>query len=166
MKIIEGDLFKVDFGIIGHQVNCLGVMGGGLAAAIRLKYPNVFKEYQKLCRSKVGDERDLLGTIQIISVKETPPLRICNLFGQLDFGRTEVYTRYDALEKSLSKLKMVNIKKLPVYLPYLLGSDLAGGDWKVVKDIIDRVYPEATVVALPEKAKLIAQLNAPKTSEQ
>lgn len=152
MEIIEGNLLDIPTGIIVHQVNCLGVMGRGLAAQIRAKHPNVFKEYHKLCKSKIGYEADLLGSIQIIPIKDNPPLRVVNMFGQLTYGGPGVHTNYDAVQKALEKLSFINTKKLPVYIPYLISSDLAGGNWTVIKSIIAETIPTATIVVLPEKA--------------
>lgn len=153
MEIIEGNLLDISHGIIVHQVNCQGVMGRGLAAQIRAKYPVVFKEYHKLCRTKVGLEDQLLGTMQLVPVKENPSLRIGNMFGQNTYAGAGVHTDYDAIQTALGKLKFTNTRKLPVYFPYLLGSDLAGGDWRVVKSIIEETHPDATIVVLPEKVK-------------
>lgn len=151
MEIIEGNLLDITEGIIVHQVNCLGVMGRGLAAQIRANYPSVFKEYYKLCKSKIGMENELLGTIQLIPIKDFPPLRVANVFGQLSYAGSGVHTSYDALTKALTKLNFINTRKLKIYVPYLLGSDLAGGHWPTVKSIIEETIPNATIVVLPEK---------------
>lgn len=51
IKIVKGDILQASEDIIGHQVNCQGVMGAGLAKQIRNKYPHVYDEYRKLCSS-------------------------------------------------------------------------------------------------------------------
>lgn len=160
MNVIEGNLLDIETGIIVHQVNCLGVMGKGLAAQIRAKYPSAYKSYHKLCQSKLveGREGELLGTVQLVSIKDAPPLRVANLFGQLKYGGSGVHTSYDAIQSGLEKIKLVNIKKLPVYLPFRLGSDLAGGDWEVVKSIIVDVLPDSTIVMLPSVAASLGSI--------
>ena len=155
MEIVEGNLLDVQHGIIVHQVNCLGVMGRGLAAQIRARYPSVFKEYHKLCKTKVGSEDELLGTIQLVPIKDNPALRVCNLFGQCSFAGPGIHTNYDAVQEALEKLSLINTRKLPVYFPYLLGSDLAGGHWPTVKSIIVSTHPSATIVVLPEKVEAL-----------
>lgn len=47
IKIIEGNILDCDKDIIVQQVNCQGVMGGGLAKQILMRYPEVPKEYKK-----------------------------------------------------------------------------------------------------------------------
>lgn len=50
IQILENsDLLKIDKGIICHQTNCIGVMGGGIALQIRNKWPNVYKQYVNEC---------------------------------------------------------------------------------------------------------------------
>ncbi len=42
-----GDLLKATEGVIGHGVNCKGVMGAGIAKAIRAAYPaEMFEQYR------------------------------------------------------------------------------------------------------------------------
>ena len=47
MKIIKGDLLNETTGLIAHGVNCQGVMGKGIALAIKKKYPQVFIDYKQ-----------------------------------------------------------------------------------------------------------------------
>lgn len=157
METIVGNLLDIEHGLIAHQVNCLGVGGRGLAAQIKSKHPNSFKAYNKLCSEKIkaGNEGSLLGTIQVVPVKENPPLRIVNCFSQLKYGTVGQFTDYDAVESCFSRIKLVNFKKLPLYVPYLYGSTLGGGDWKVVESIISSVYPDAIIVMLPEIASTL-----------
>ncbi len=42
---VEGSVLDAKENIIGHQVNCIGVMGAGLALQIKNKYSMVFEEY-------------------------------------------------------------------------------------------------------------------------
>ena len=154
MKIIEQDIITIGEGYICHQTNCLGVMGGGLAAQVRIQYPSVFKAYEKLCQEKLnqGEESTLLGSIQVVPINENPPIRIVNCFSQLKFGRDGQYTDYNAIKSCFNKVKMMNIKKLPVYIPFMYGAGLGNGLWSEVKKIIEEVYPETIICILPSIA--------------
>lgn len=47
----EGDdIFKVDANIYVITVNCIGVMGKGLAKSFRVKYPELYERYKRDCR--------------------------------------------------------------------------------------------------------------------
>lgn len=155
MKIIEKDILTVEHGYICHQTNCLGVMGRGIAAQVREKHAHVFKAYEKLCQDKLnqGAETSLLGTIQIIPINETPPVRIINCFSQLKFGGDVCHTDYNAIRSCFTKIKMVNMKKLPVYIPFNYGSGYGGGVFRLVREAISDVYPDVTICILPSEAE-------------
>lgn len=45
-----GDMFETEVDVLVNTVNCVGVMGAGVALACKQKYPEMFKEYQEICR--------------------------------------------------------------------------------------------------------------------
>lgn len=45
----KGNLFNSNAMAIVNTVNCVGAMGKGIALDFRLRYPEMFKEYQKIC---------------------------------------------------------------------------------------------------------------------
>lgn len=48
-----GDIFVYDAEAIVNTVNCVGVMGRGLALQYKNKFPQNFKEYAKACKEKL-----------------------------------------------------------------------------------------------------------------
>ena len=52
IKYIDGNIFNSKLQTVVNTVNCVGVMGKGIALVFRLRYPKMFEEYKKLCRSK------------------------------------------------------------------------------------------------------------------
>jgi O-acetyl-ADP-ribose deacetylase (regulator of RNase III) len=52
IKLIEGDMFFSTAQTITISVNTVGVMGKGLASRTRYQFPDIYVEYQDLCRSK------------------------------------------------------------------------------------------------------------------
>lgn len=141
--IIEesGDLLDCHENIIAHQVNCQGVMGAGLAKAIKSKYPVVFEKYQSACKwSDFKDSSVLLGACQIVEVEKDKKW-VANLFGQDRYGKGKQFTDYDALRRALTKLREHAEKhQLSVALPDQLGCGLAGGDWNIVRRMIEEVF--------------------------
>lgn len=141
MQIIEGDLLNTQHGIIGHQVNCYGIMGAGLAKQIKAKFSNVFKEYSSLCNLYENRDKrlDLLGQCQFVAIGKDK--YIANIFGQYGMGTSRQQTDYDALYRGLLELMSYSVKnELSVALPYGLGCGLAGGDWEIVSDMISDVF--------------------------
>ena len=140
MNILDQDLLSVRYGIIVHQVNCMGAMGAGLALKIRNKWPIVYEKYMNAFESGLWK----LGRIQVVRVSEN--LYVVNLAGQYRYGRDKRYTDYGAVRKCLQKISQIQeTTKLPVYLPFKMGCNLGGGDWNTVIDIIEHELPTAII---------------------
>lgn len=150
MRTIIGDILNVERGIIVHQTNCVGVMGGGLAAAIRSKWPHVNDEYEFLCWRV--PKTILLGRVQFVPVSSK--LTVCNLFGQLEPGHG-LQTDYQAVADGLSRLmgclrEGTSYNSRHLYFPYMMSCGLAGGDWKgVIRPMLRTICPQAKIVMLP-----------------
>ena len=154
---IEGNLLDIEGGgIVAQQVNCQGVMGSGLAKQIRTKWPKVYNEYRDRvneAREKYPDTygRYLLGSCHLHLVDSYAGeygLLVANLFGQEFYGTDHKQTNYGALGEALRRLSAHDYTQ--IYLPYRLGSDLAGADWAVVSELIEFYIPEVIIVRLPE----------------
>lgn len=54
MKInyVQGDLLKSDAEALVNTVNCVGVMGKGIALQFKKQYPNMFNSYRSVCYNK------------------------------------------------------------------------------------------------------------------
>ncbi|WCF11687.1 macro domain-containing protein (plasmid) [Paenibacillus thiaminolyticus] len=170
MEVI-GDLLEAKEMVIGHQVNCLGVMGGGLAKLIKEKYPSVFNKYDALCKmAKIAENgRKLMGCCHMVEVREDVIIKdnvakvypvgdgelvrvVANLFGQYKIGTNQQRTEVSYLRKALEVMKKTSMEKgYSVALPYQLGCGLGGGEWaeilSTIKDVFDD-YP-VTIYRLP-----------------
>lgn len=152
IKEVEGNLLDEELDIIAHQVNCLGIMGAGIALQIKNKYPEVYKEYKRA--SERIPMQELLGRSQIIFVEREGKF-VANIFSQQRIGKGR-QTNYEALKEGLIELKNFAKKNnYSVGLPYKIGCGLAGGDWGVVRKIIDQAFYdyEVTIVKLKQKEK-------------
>lgn len=144
IKEVKGDLLQATENIIGHQVNCQGVMGAGLALKIRSKHPIVFERYKQLVNKYNNNKEILLGNTQIIKINENK--YVANLFGQFNYGRNQRHTNYNSLYQALETLKKKAKKhNLTVALPYGLGCGLAGGDWNIVWVLINKAFEDYEV---------------------
>jgi len=153
VTIVHGDILDADENLIVHQVNCKGVMGGGLAKQIREKWPKVYEEYKWWCefvtanKDTVTYKNGLLGRTQYCQVK--PDKWIINLFGQEDYGREKgkVYTDYDAVKECLLSIAGT-AKRLgfTIAIPHGMGCGLGGGDWQgVVLPMILDIFENSDV---------------------
>ncbi len=55
VKIISGNIFTSKCQTIVNTINCVGVMGAGIALECRLRYPEMHENYIKLCDEKKID---------------------------------------------------------------------------------------------------------------
>lgn len=68
IKVLIADMFKSEMHTLVNTVNCVGVMGKGIALLFKKAYPDMFKEYQLLCDRgdlKLGEPyhyKDLTGS--------------------------------------------------------------------------------------------------------
>ncbi|WP_270640610.1 type II toxin-antitoxin system antitoxin DNA ADP-ribosyl glycohydrolase DarG [Longibaculum muris] len=49
INIVIGNIFESKMDVLVNTVNCVGVMGKGIASDFKKKYPAMFDEYKKLC---------------------------------------------------------------------------------------------------------------------
>ena len=152
MKIIEKDILTVEKGIICQQVNCRGVMGSGLAKAIREKWPIVYDNYMYEMEFEKHYSFTKLGTIFWARINED--LLVCNIFGQLNYGNDgKRYTDYSALNTAFCeiKFKFTDYATCPqIYFPFNFGCDRGGADWNIVNKMIDYYFPNAIICKLPD----------------
>lgn len=145
MPIIElkGDLLESDCNVIIHCCNCFHVMGAGIAKAIVKKWPDVLRADKQTVHGKESK----LGTI---SVSKTDGVTVFNLYGQFYYGRGVRNLNYEALYNGLVAVK-VFIAKNPSSFQgvkigtYPLGCGLAGGNWKIVKPIIEEIFHDTDI---------------------
>lgn len=53
IEIKNGNIFNSECDIITNAVNCIGIMGGGLAKQFADKYPDMEQEYKLCCKQKI-----------------------------------------------------------------------------------------------------------------
>lgn len=136
MKIKTGSLLDVTEGVIVHGCNCQGVMGSGVALAIKNKWPAVFSAYRRLYEKKGL----FLGDILTVKSPDMPEgLHVINGMTQETFGRDgKQYVDYDAVSQVFKRVAAyAKNKKLSIHYPKI-GCGLGGGDWNIVSARIDK----------------------------
>lgn len=139
-----GDILNTTADVICHQVNCIGIMGSGVALCTRNRYPDVYEEYRNLCIS--NNPKNLLGKVQIVKTHQDYKY-IANCFGQESIGWNKIQTDYNALESSLNQLViwMIQNNKNSVAIPYKIGCVRGGGNWEIVKMIISKAFASTNI---------------------
>lgn len=140
IKVVDGDLLQAKEDIIGHQVNCMGVMGSGVALQVKRQHPLAFEVYKQIVdeAKKEDSLRFLLGKALVVASNDK---YIANLFGQFTYGSNGIYTKINALENALKQIKVfAESRGLTVALPYKIGSDRGGADWNEVLEVIENIF--------------------------
>lgn len=128
--------------VLMHQCNCFCNFGAGIAKEIKKKFPYA---YYTDCETKKGD-KSKLGTSSVCLVEEDEGF-ICNIYGQYHWKPEKgkrICTEYNHLESGLrNTLDYLTgyDENMTIGIP-LIGCGLAGGDWKVVSKIIEKLEAE------------------------
>lgn len=145
-KIITGNVIdakitkEVDF--IAHVCNCQRTFGSGVAKQVKQVFPAAYREYYW------GDQT--LGNCIYAE-------GVFNLLAQDRYGYDKRHLNYGALTTALFAMQdelwdMRDNKdqcypKWRVGMPYKIGCDRAGGEWEVVKEMIEFILePVAEVI--------------------
>ena len=51
----KGNIFSTQSDVVVNAVNCVGVMGAGIALEFKLRFPDMFSKYQNFCKSGALD---------------------------------------------------------------------------------------------------------------
>lgn len=105
MSYIEkkGNIFNSNAMAVVNTVNCVGAMGKGIALDFKLRFPEMFKEYQKICF------QHLLKPGQILPYKKSKPI-ILNFAIKDDWKDP---SKVEWIEETLQKFTN-NYKKLGI----------------------------------------------------
>lgn len=133
IEYVKGDFFDYKADIRINTVNCVGVMGAGVALEFKNKYPEMFKSYVEVCKRKeiapgnpfVWEEYDLFSSCIII-----------NLPTKLHWKNP---SEYDYIEQDLVWLRdflKSESNDTTVTLP-ALGCGHGGLNWDIVKSKIN-----------------------------
>ncbi|RWA58786.1 hypothetical protein EN833_31225 [Mesorhizobium sp. M4B.F.Ca.ET.190.01.1.1] len=129
ITFVQGDIFSAPVNIRVNTVNCVGVMGAGMALAFKQRYPAMFKEYQQVCRAdelrpgRLHVWRSLEGD-WIINFPTKRDWRESSYYEDIDAG-------LDALHDYLKPLGAVSVA-VPA-----LGCGHGGLDWGRVSKMIE-----------------------------
>lgn len=134
----KGNVINASEPIIAHGCNAQGVMGSGVAKAVKWRFPNAFECYRRQMKE------DGLEVGQVIYAPCEGKI-IANCITQKYYGRDgRRYLDYEALCKCMRSLDAftasmrINNNKnevIAVAMPRI-GAGLGGGDWSKVEAII------------------------------
>lgn len=144
INFVQGNLLKQDdVDAIVNTVNCVGVMGKGIALQFKNKWPANYQQYEVACKKKlvktghmfVHDSGGLVKPNFIINFPTKDHWR----------GNSKIEYIKDGLNDLVGQIKQLNIKSIAIPP---LGCGNGGLDWNEVKPLIEHAFnnlPEVEV---------------------
>lgn len=135
---VQGDLLKQhDVDAIVNTVNCVGIMGKGIALQFKNKWPANYKAYEAACNQKqvkvghmfVYDSGGLLKPNYIFNFPTKDHWK----------GKSKIEYIYSGLDDLISRIKQLNIKSIAIPP---LGCGNGGLEWATVKPLIEQAFEQ------------------------
>lgn len=131
IDFVKGDIIKADTEALVNSVNCVGIMGRGIALQFRKAFPDNYKAYVAACdRNDVQPGRMFVFETHSL----TNPKYIINFPTKRHWrGRSRVEDITTGLDALVNEIQSRGIRS--VAIPPL-GSGLGGLDWKLVEPLV------------------------------
>jgi O-acetyl-ADP-ribose deacetylase (regulator of RNase III) len=134
----KGSILEADVEALVNPVNCVGVMGKGLALAFKRKFPAVFREYARACAA--GEV--VLGRVQVVETKAKSRTKFIVNFPTKNHWRGE--SRVEDITTGLADLlKQVRARHIRSIAVPALGCGLGGLTWSAVRPVIQQAFTQA-----------------------
>lgn len=165
IEYTHGDILQADVEAIINTVNCVGVMGRGIALQFKNAWPDNFSAYAKAC--KAGEVSP--GKMFIFETGQLANPRFIINFPTKRHWRGA--SRIEDIESGLASLvddiKKLNIRSIAIPA---LGAGLGGLDWNIVREKIETALAVFTDVHIlvyepigaPENKKMVHAKQTPK----
>lgn len=153
IKTIKGNMLTgVKEGYMLNGCNCQGVMGSGLAKEVKERFPEAYEDYREwYCSGRLE-----LGEVQYIPLYEWTDADdkyegdffLVNCMTQEYYGTGKRHLDYEALATCIEKINHSALEdNAPRVLNFpMIGCGLAGGNWEIVKTIIEECAPDMELV--------------------
>ena len=144
---------------IAHSCNCQNVMGGGIAKQIKDRYPQAFEADHERWSDEYNDGgnwRCQIGDYSkaVIETQWThlPHATIYNLYTQSGYSTSKREVNYEYFWKAMKAMQEdllfnqheLNVRQV-VGVPYGISCGLAGGNWKIIKAIIEDIFLDSMI---------------------
>lgn len=133
LRFCRGSVFQSDAKVLVNPVNCVGVMGAGLALQFKQSFPGDFEDYRYHCNRKQLVPGGVLFTLRDRSTPTLAHLATKNHWKQ--------GSQIQWIEQGLLALKlgMMSRHLNSVALP-AIGCGLGGLEWALVRERIEQAF--------------------------
>lgn len=133
IEYTSGDILKCEADALVNTVNCVGVMGRGIALQFKNAFPENFKAYEAACKREAVQP----GRMFVYETGQLTPPRIIVNFPTKRHWRGK--SRIEDIESGLADLvKVIRDNSIRSIAIPPLGSGLGGLDWNDVRPRIER----------------------------
>lgn len=130
VRFVKGNIFDSTAECLVNPVNCVGVMGKGLALEFKKRYPEIMEPYIKACREEILRP----GRVQILRLEK---VYIANLPTKNHWHGSSSWIDIRAgLNDLVEKIDQLGITSVAVPK---LGCGLGGLDYAEIKPLMKRV---------------------------
>lgn len=129
IKYIHGSMFDAPFNILVNPVNCVGIMGKGLALQFKEQYPAYFAHYKKVC------DTGLLQPGKLMLTRVESGIGILTFPTKLDWRDPSRIEYIEAGLKKFASWAPSNIGAMTVAWPKL-GCGCGGLNWNDVRPLM------------------------------
>jgi O-acetyl-ADP-ribose deacetylase (regulator of RNase III) len=137
IKYVKGDLLEAKETYLLHGCNAQGVMGSGVAKAIRAKYPSAYLAY------KASEQHNGMRLGVVTYAEQEDGKTVINGITQEFYGRDgKRYVDCDAVREVVQAVDWLMLSRrsrvfeLPRVAMPKIGAGLGGGDWEMIEEII------------------------------
>lgn len=145
-----GDLMVAPEPIIVHGCNAQGVMGSGVAKAVKSTYPGAYKMYRDAYETSGLELGQVIWNWVFYPNDDSPTRLVANAITQEFYGRdNKRYVDYEAIKTAFGEIALVARDVFPddpkcVAIPKI-GAGFGGGDWNTIAGIIETSMKDFTV---------------------
>lgn len=159
----RGDILKEDAEALVNTVNCVGVMGRGVALQFKKAFPENFKAYAAACRRNEVQP----GKMFVFETGQFNPRYIINFptkrHWRAKSRMEDIKSGLDALVETIREYEIRSVALPP------LGSGLGGLEWEDVREQIESALAKLTDVqtvvfepdGAPASEKMVHQMEGP-----
>lgn len=156
IEYTSGDILKCEADALVNTVNCVGVMGRGIALQFKNAFPENFKAYEAACKREAVQP----GCMFVYETGQLTPPRFIVNFPTKRHWRGK--SRIEDIESGLVDLvKVIRDKGIRSIAIPPLGSGLGGLDWNEVRPRIERA-----LVGLADVQVLVFEPNGAPASDK
>lgn len=155
LELTRGDILKADAEALVNTVNCVGVMGRGIALQFRKAFPENFRVYKSACDKKLFHPGQML--VYDLNRFENPKYVINFPTKRHWKGKSKIEDIEAGLKALVEEVNQHNIRSIAIPP---LGCGLGGLEWEQIKPMIQKAFgalPDVHVLLYEPEGSPVAE---------